>query len=438
MTFKLWSAQIVLSLCLWGAAIPVSSQQSAESQPKNATEALLAAFDTYDVVGMSAGHSNEKLDDFILSLLRNPRLSTKVNDLVVECGNARYQATLDRYIGGDPVSIEDARRAWRETSVSMCSVSAFYAELFPLVRQINQSLPVARRLRVVVSEPPVDWAASPPTRGGLDRDTSLASVIEQEVLPKKRKALVLCGTGHLYHNERRGTAVSRYEQIYPGRTFVIQNHDGFAAFIDLDRGRQLEARMSAWPVPALVSLKGSWLADLDLPYFLWPFPARYAGEKIGELADAYLYLGPGNDLTYEKTPDSILDDQAYIAELSRRFGTNVDSLRQRNNDRRLFSAADRQEALKFAPGAPFVGAYAMKKGDSPSIEIDYRDGKLSARLASSGAWVNLASDNDPNKFRLAQPSQTVIIEFEPGAGGAAGLTLDQGDGQPTIKLVRVS
>ena len=272
MSFKFRSAQIILTLCLCDA-IPVSSQQSAESQPKDATEAILAAFDRYDIVGMSAGHSNEKLDDFILSLIRNPRLPAKVNDLVVECGNARYQATLDRYIGGDPVPLEDARRAWRETSVSMCTVSAFYAELFPLVRQINLGLRRERRLRVIVGEPSVDWNASPTARR-LDRDESLASAIEREVLAKNRKALVLCGTGHLYHNERRGTAVSHYEQRYPGRTFVIQNHDGFAAFIDLDRGRQLEARMSAWPVPALVSLKGSWLADLDLPYFLWPFPVK--------------------------------------------------------------------------------------------------------------------------------------------------------------------
>jgi hypothetical protein len=434
----MWSAQIILWVGVCCLAGPVGSQQIADRGPEDATKAILAAFDTYDVVGMSAGHSNKKLDDFVLSLIRHPSLPTKVNDLVVECGNARYQAMLDRYIAGDSVPIEEARRAWRETSVSMCSVSGFYAEFYPLIRQINEALPQEKRLRVLVGEPAVDWSAQSATPLPIDRDASLASVIEHEVLSKNRKALVLCGTGHLYHHERRGTAVSRYEQNYPGRTFVVQTHDGFAAFIDLDRGRQLEARMSAWPVPALVLIKGSWLADLDLPYFLWPFPARYAGEAIADLADAYLYLGRGNDLTYEKTPDSILDDQEYMAALGRRFGTSVDGLRRRNSDPRLFTSADRQEALTFAPGAPFVGAYAVRQGEMASAEVDYRAGKLSVKLAPSGTWADLMSNGDPSRFRVVTASQTLILEFETAASGVAVVTVDAGTGHPKTRLVRIS
>ena len=75
--------------------------------------------------------------------------------------------------------------------------------------------------------------------------------------------------------------------------------------------------MKDWPVPSIVPLKGSWLADLDLPYFLWPFTKRMAGKSITDLADAYLYLGLGASLTYERTPDAILDDPSYVAEKSR-------------------------------------------------------------------------------------------------------------------------
>src|SRR5262249_36545956 len=157
----------------------------------------LAAFDKYDVVAMNAGHNNKKLDDFILSLIRNRELPGKVNDLVVECGNSRYQDILDRYIVGDSVSFEDARHAWRDTSVGMCALSSFYSELFPLVRRINQALPRQRRLRMLLGEPPVDWSVgNRPGSVRLDRNGRIASVMMTEIFEKKHKALVLCGIEH--------------------------------------------------------------------------------------------------------------------------------------------------------------------------------------------------------------------------------------------------
>jgi len=241
-----------VSACLLVPVITLA--QSNDPQPEDATTAILAAFDKYDVVGMNAGHANKNQDDFILSLIRNPKLPGKVNDLVVECGNSGYQAILDRYIAGDSVSFEDARHAWRDTTVGMCSLSSFYAELFPLVRRINQGIPPPKRLRVLLGEPSFDWSASPTSHPRLDRNARLASVMMTEVLPKKHKALILCGVGHLYHGE--GTAVSIYEQKYPGRTLVVETHNGFAAFIDLDRGHQLEARMRTCPIPSLIPIKG--------------------------------------------------------------------------------------------------------------------------------------------------------------------------------------
>jgi len=308
-----------------------------------------------------------------------------VDIIVTECGNSKYQSVLDRYVAGEAISIEDVRPTWRNTSVLMCALSGFYERLFAAVRAVNQSVPAANRLRVLVGEPPIDWrttGSSTVTRGG-DRNAMLAAILTKDVLEKHRKALVLCGVGHLFHHEADGTAVSAYEGTYPGRTFVIDTHNGFAAFFDLERGRQLEARMRLWPTPSIVPVKGSWLADLDLPYFLWPFPKRMAGESFADLVDAYLYLGPGSSLTYEPTPDTILDDPAYLDELSRRFGpVNVEALRRRNLERQLFTTADRTEARQFAPGAACVGTYAADRRGAPVIEIDFRNGALSAPLSA--------------------------------------------------------
>jgi hypothetical protein len=106
--------------------------------PEDATRAILAAFDNYEVVGMAAAHGGKDMDDFILHLVREPVFPSRVNDIVVECANSLYQDILDRYIAGDDVPLSEARQVWRNTTMTMCSVSGFYEILFPLVRRINQ------------------------------------------------------------------------------------------------------------------------------------------------------------------------------------------------------------------------------------------------------------------------------------------------------------
>ena len=76
-------------------------------KPEDATKAILAAFDQYEVIGMGAAHGNKDLDDFILDLIRNPTLPGKNSDIAVECGNSLYQPILDRYIAGDNVALSE-------------------------------------------------------------------------------------------------------------------------------------------------------------------------------------------------------------------------------------------------------------------------------------------------------------------------------------------
>src|SRR5262249_19198234 len=146
--------------------------------------AIIALFQTYDVVGMTAAHGMKDLDDFILTLVRTPGFAGVVNDVVVECGNSRYQSVLDRYIAGENVSLVQVQKVWRETTAPhMCSVSSFYAQLFPLIRRINQSLPSAKGLRVIAADPPINWTTiasrSDYGRSFADRDSSIAAVVER-------------------------------------------------------------------------------------------------------------------------------------------------------------------------------------------------------------------------------------------------------------------
>ena len=173
----------------------------------------------------------------------------------------------------------------------------------------------------------------------MERDTAIASVMEKEVLSRHRKALMLFGTGHLYHNQagpRSHSAVEMYERNYPGVTLVIADHTGFGSYSPLEKyNDEFESRMAAWPIPSLVQdMAGTWLADLldkthTLGGMLVMFrvgkdgkrtetPVDSGGVPFSKTVDAYLYLGPRDLLLKDPHPAEIFLDKDYMAEMKRR------------------------------------------------------------------------------------------------------------------------
>jgi hypothetical protein len=235
------------------------------------------------------------------------------------------------------VPFTEVRQVWRNTTQMMCSLSGFYEELFPLLRRINQKLPPGKKLRVLAGDSPVDWSKvkSPEDLNKPEysyRDTSISSVMENEVLSKHRKALMLFGEMHLLHGDSHN-AVGSYEKNYPGVTYVILNFHGFATSTShADQNAAMETVMASWPVPSVVSIKGTWLADLDKSYF-FPPPVTFNGENCrGHVAfpeqeekgfsqqfDAILYLGPQDTLLTEQIPADIVLDADYVKEMQRRI-----------------------------------------------------------------------------------------------------------------------
>jgi hypothetical protein len=247
-------------------------QNKWHAHPEPAIPSIIKAFETYEVVAMPAAHGQKDIDDFIFSLLRDPRFSTSANDIVVECGNMRYQPLLDRYIAGEDVPFTEVQHVWRDTTVQqMCGASGFYEQLFPLIRSLNRSLPAAHRLRVIAADPPIDWAkihSYDDLKPFFDRDGNIASVMESEVLSKHRKALMLFGIAHLIHEggPGEGDAVTRYERHYPARTLVISEFGDYdVSDKPLD---SLSAPGGIWP--SLLRTKNSSLGSLSLSAFLEP------------------------------------------------------------------------------------------------------------------------------------------------------------------------
>jgi hypothetical protein len=213
----------------------------------------------------------------------------------------------------------------------MCGASGFYEQLYPLVRSLNRHLPATSRLRIVAADPPIDWSkirSYEDLRPFFDRDGSIASVMEREVLSKHRKALMLFGIFHLVHGggPGEGDAVTRYERHYPGRTFVI------GEFGYYDSGKELLGDLNApggvWP--SLLRAKNSRLGSLGLDSFLesplWTDQdcnvseafATNPSKTIADQIDAFLYLGPQKSLLAEPLPADIALDRAYRSEWLRR------------------------------------------------------------------------------------------------------------------------
>ncbi len=114
-------AAVVTAACLTafagGAPAPIATAAAATAAavaPRNAIDGILEAFAEYDVVALGEGpHGNEPGHRFRVSLIRDPRFTARVHDIVVEFGNARYQEVMNRYLAGEDVPRVSLRRVWR-------------------------------------------------------------------------------------------------------------------------------------------------------------------------------------------------------------------------------------------------------------------------------------------------------------------------------------
>jgi hypothetical protein len=302
--------------------------EAADATPQPAVSAILSAFDRYEDVAMPQGHGMQDLNDFILSLIRNPGFSEKVNDIEVEFGNSLYQPMLDRYIAGENIPFTELQKVWRKMGQPASGASGFVEQFFPLVRALNQKLPPERRLRVLAGDSPVDWdqiKSIDDVVRLVHRDASIASVMEKEVLSKHRKALMLFGTFHLMHGTG-GSAVSLYEKDYPNLTLVISE----LGIFDTDLPSLSSSQLATWAFPSLALAKGTWLGALDLGHFIPP-PIRIdekdckvhneypkaLQKPMEDLVDAFLYLGPQDLRLKEKIPADIALDANYRTEFQR-------------------------------------------------------------------------------------------------------------------------
>jgi uncharacterized protein (TIGR03435 family) len=255
--------------------VRAQSSGTSPAVPLEPIAAILDAFRTHQVVALSDGrqHGDVEAHALVMRMLRAPRFADTVTDIVLECCSARYQDVVDRYVNGDVVAERELAPAWRNaTQVNARQGDGGAAlDYFRTIRLLNAGRPRERRLRVLLGDPPIDWAAvhsDADHRRWIEmRDTFPAALIGREVVAKGRHALVVYGGMHL----QRKQLAANYESTGLAATLISALEDAtktraFTVWFPEDL-RAIDPGAASWPLPAFALVAGTRLGALDFAEF---------------------------------------------------------------------------------------------------------------------------------------------------------------------------
>ncbi len=308
-----------LCLVILSVGFACAAPQTGNATPEDANAAIIQAFDTHSIVMFGEVHANKQEYDFLRALVSSPQFAEKVDDIVLEYGNSLYQGTVDRYVAGEDVPIEEVQKAWRNT-MALGPVSPVYPSLYEAVRQANRQRPDKRPIRILLGDPYIDWdkVKSREDVGPYlaHRDEFYASVVKDEILAKHHRALLIAGWPHFARPPAGPGYIEKEIRAAGGSTFVILfGANVVGGYEDLDK------RFDAWKLPALMPLADTWVGDLPAMPVLsgGTVPAGPDPLQLKDIADALLYLGPRDSLTMVLMSRADLEGTPYGREMNRRL-----------------------------------------------------------------------------------------------------------------------
>jgi outer membrane protein OmpA-like peptidoglycan-associated protein len=353
--------------------------------PKQAAELITQAFDRFPLVALSEMHGNVESKEFLARLIREPGFAGKVNDIVIEFGNARYQDVLDRYIAGETVAREALKPLWEDTTqVSGIWSLPLYEEILADIRAVNSALPPAQRFRVLAGDPPIDWrtVTSPADDDMNDwRDAHYAWIVERRVRDLNRKALLFIGGAHISRKVIfPNSLIHLLDARYPAQTLVVSVVD--VGSMDPSIAKSL----SAWTPPAAAMVRGTWLGRSDLQMV----GAQFSRGTVEDDLDAILYLS-ASPLVFQPPPR----DEPH--------GSHSNELRRR---RRLAEATlpFRGGRIRFEPSLPALSPQSSTPLQSVRDEL-VRDSSL--RVLVKG----FADAREPDSMKLSAERAAAVIDW---------------------------
>lgn len=321
-------------------AVLALQQVSSQPHPQDATRAMVQLLHTHNIVMLGEIHGNQQEYEWLCKLVRTPEFADSVDDIVVEFGNSLYQQTVDRYISGENVPLDQVQKAWRNMVSSVPPVSPVYGWFYQAVREANMERHGKHRIRLLLASPPGDWDK---IKNSLDlapyeneREGWYAQVVKREVLEKHHRALLIMGAGHFLRGSagpiqeaplsQQHGAVSNTEKLQIQQSYIERELRAAGAnpylvvfgANTLDNQGHIVTRFETWPTPVIVPLSGNWLGNLSAQPLLTCGHAPATTLTLADEADAMLYVAPCAELKSVDVPRSELDGTPYGKEIARR------------------------------------------------------------------------------------------------------------------------
>lgn len=292
-----------------------------ELKPKDPVAALNEAFSIRQIVMLGDMHGNVQEHRVLLSLIQSPEFSRTVSNIVLEGANSLYQPVVDRYIAGDKISTEQLKLVWRDGLAIGPVADEPEMRLFEAVRRVNGTSPPGRpKLRLVCGEAVLHWE-NVHTRDDLQafvpaRDQNYREIVKKQVLAQHQKALLYMGSLHFRRIQGKPSAIEDALQQAGATTFVVlPGTNVVGAYNDL------EPRFAQWSWPWILPIRGTWLQGMAAkPPLIGgdESKARISGPLV-ESEDAFLFLGPRDELKQFVPKRSALDGTEYGKETERRL-----------------------------------------------------------------------------------------------------------------------
>jgi len=276
-----------LLMLTWLVANPCQSAAAAAT-----ADALAAKFDDHQFVFIGSTHGDLKIEQFLMCLVSRPAFEQRVTDIVTEWAGSGQQRMLDRYLLMlEEIPTQDLIPIWLDTDApTMWTTLPQVQQFLDTLREVNKTLPAAKRIRLVGGNQGVDWSKVRVTEdlAPYPYKTNLMPHLLVDHLAKENgnKTLVVYGDGHIRYkgNNFMGeleAALGRAKLFVVGRIGALQPEDRayLAAAGDPSKPFFVEARQFPKTVP-------------------WPKSLRVAFERSPNLADyidAFVYLGPEPD-----------------------------------------------------------------------------------------------------------------------------------------------